>query len=100
MNKLRNSKLAQAGFSLVELLIVIAVIAVIAALAIPQFTGARDAAVASRESYNAQAFLSMSNQLRALGYTNAITVSNLQAGVTVSVTNATNGVNNVVFQLQ
>ena len=74
------------AFSLVELLVVIAVIAVIAAIAIPNITGARDAAVAAQGSYDTAQFEQMSNQLTALGYTNAITASNLAAGI--SVTNA------------
>jgi type IV pilus assembly protein PilA len=40
------------AFSLVELLVVIAVIAVIAAIAIPNITGAREAAVTSRDAAN------------------------------------------------
>jgi type IV pilus assembly protein PilA len=85
------------AFSLVELLVVIAVIAVIAAIAIPNITGARDAAVASRDTYNAEAFINMSNQLRALGVPAAnITLANLTNGTGINVTNGTNVVN---FQL-
>lgn len=81
------------GFSLVELLVVIAIIAVISALAIPFFTGAREAAVDAQASYNDQAYISMSNQLDALGYP-GVTRAQLVAG-----TNVTVGGTNVTFRL-
>jgi prepilin-type N-terminal cleavage/methylation domain-containing protein len=82
------------AFSLVELLVVIAVIAVIAAIAIPNITGAREAAVASQESYNAQALLDMQNKVQALTG-NIPTETELQTGVSV-----TNGTNVITFKLQ
>ena len=87
------------AFSLVELLVVIAVIAVIAAIAIPNITGARDAATAAQSSYNSAQFQQMSNQLTALGYTGAITASNLAAGVTVTITNSDGTTRDVNFKL-
>ncbi len=55
------------AFSLVELLVVIAVIAVIAAIAIPNITGARDAAVNAKDSYNADSKNRFFAQVNALG---------------------------------
>jgi len=83
------------AFSLVELLVVIAVIAVIAAIAIPNITGAREAAVASKDSANAQTLTSMQNQVAALRGGTAPTEAELRVGIDV-----TNGTNIVTFKLQ
>lgn len=55
------------AFSLVELLVVIAVIAVIAAIAIPNITGAREAAVQAQTDYNAGARERFLGQVNAMG---------------------------------
>lgn len=90
----------ESGFSLVELLIATAILGIITALVIPQFAGVREATLATRQTYDEQAFINMSNQLRALGYTNSITQSNLAVGITYNVLNATGGINAVTFRLQ
>jgi type IV pilus assembly protein PilA len=58
------------AFSLVELLVVIAVIAVIAAIAIPNITGAREEAGASKDAYNADSAERFITQVNAAGATN------------------------------
>lgn len=83
------------AFSLIELLVVIAVIAVIAAIAIPNITGAREAAVNAQGSYDTANFTQMSNQLVALGYSGTIDSNALATGVTV--TNADGS--EIVFKL-
>ena len=75
------------AFSLVELLVVIAVIAVIAAIAIPNITGARDAAVAAQEGYDQATYERMSQQIVAMRGGTSPTVADLQAGITINVTN-------------
>lgn len=97
MNKLRNSKLAQAGFSLVELLVVIAVIAIIAGIAIPQITGARDAAINATAAADNEEITRFINNVNAVGATNgsgAASTSNLTGVFTATV-----GTNTVQFQL-
>jgi type IV pilus assembly protein PilA len=83
------------AFSLVELLVVIAVIAVIAAIAIPNITGAREAAVASKDAYNADSAERFITQVNAVGATNsngAASTNNLSG-----VFSATVGTNVVTF---
>ena len=60
------------AFSLVELLVVIAVIAVIAAIAIPNITGARDAAVIARDAANLEEQTRFLANIQAAGNTNAV----------------------------
>jgi prepilin-type N-terminal cleavage/methylation domain-containing protein len=98
MNKLRNSKLAQAGFSLVELLVVIAVIAIIAGIAIPQITGARDAAINATAAADLEEQTRFINNVNAAGATNASGAGASVANITDTFT-ATIGTNSVVFQL-
>ena len=82
------------AFSLVELLVVIAVIAVIAAIAIPNITGAREAAANAQASYNTNAYEQMAGQVEAMTG-NKPTLAELQTGVAV-----TNGTNVINFKLQ
>lgn len=63
--KVSNKK----GFSLVELLVVIAVIGVIAAIAIPAMSGIFGKADATKTNRNAQAIVSQYNAARAAGNT-------------------------------
>ena len=58
------------AFSLVELLVVIAVIAVIAAIAIPNITGAREAAVQAQTDFDQATVDSLIAQAIAAGATN------------------------------
>jgi type IV pilus assembly protein PilA len=61
----------RAGFSLVELLIVIAVIGVIAAIAIPSISGITDSANTAKAQRNAQNIVSTYNAALAAGATAA-----------------------------
>jgi prepilin-type N-terminal cleavage/methylation domain-containing protein len=86
------------AFSLVELLVVIAVIAVIAAIAIPNITGAREAAVASKDAYNADSVNRFINQVNAAGATNSSGVgANATNYLTGGPFSATVGTNTVTF---
>ncbi len=97
MNKLRNSKLAQAGFSLVELLVVIAVIAIIAGIAIPQIVGTRDAAVSARDAARLEERTRFVNNVAGAGGPTLV-AANLTNGQTVTVTNvAGNTTNEITF---
>jgi type IV pilus assembly protein PilA len=78
-----KSKFSSA-FSLIELLVVIAVIAVIAAIAIPNITGARQAAIDAQEDYDEATINRILGQALAAGATNATggapTAEGLRAG--------------------
>jgi prepilin-type N-terminal cleavage/methylation domain-containing protein len=80
------------AFSLVELLVVIAVIAVIAAIAIPNITGAREAAVQAQGDYNSAARERFLNTINAQGAGAAIgDITNGYSWVNTNVTpNITN----------
>lgn len=67
--KLQIRKLAKAGFSLVEMLVVIAVIGVIAAIAIPNIGNVNDAAKEATARRNAQSLASVVSAAVAAGYT-------------------------------
>ena len=73
------------AFSLVELLVVIAVIAVIAAIAIPNITGAREAAINAQTNYNQKARENFLGQVNALGA--GVTITNIVDGYTFTDTN-------------
>jgi type IV pilus assembly protein PilA len=77
----------RAGFSLVELLIVIAVIGIIAAIAIPNIGSVTGAAATARDQRNAQNIASVASSAKAAGYafpeaTGTACVGNLITGVT------------------
>jgi prepilin-type N-terminal cleavage/methylation domain-containing protein len=59
------------AFSLIELLVVIAVIAVIAAIAIPNITGAREAAINAEAAADTAAVQRILSQALAAGATNS-----------------------------
>ena len=63
-----NLKKAKAGFSLVEMLVVIAVIGVIAAIAIPNIGSINDSAKGATAKRNAQSVASVLNAAAAAGY--------------------------------
>lgn len=67
--KLHIRKLAKAGFSLVEMLVVIAVIGVIAASAIPNTVNVNDSAKEATARRNAQSLASVASAAIAAGYT-------------------------------
>lgn len=56
-----------AGFSLVEMLTVIAVMGILSAMAIPQFQEIREAAQISKDQNNAQQIVSMYHSAQSLG---------------------------------
>ncbi|MDB6072303.1 MAG: hypothetical protein JWL81_3474 [Verrucomicrobiales bacterium] len=60
---------AKKGFSLVELLVVIAVIGVIAAIAIPAMSGVFENSTTAKNKRNAQSIASLYSSLRAAGAT-------------------------------
>lgn len=97
MKKPTLKSVAQKGFSLVELLVVIAVIAVIAAIAIPNIAGITQSANISKAQRNAQNIVSTFSALRAAGYNathtkdSAITV--VSTATPVQGDPATNGMN-------
>ena len=66
--KLNLKKAAKAGFSLVEMLVVIAIIGIIAAIAIPNIGSINDAATAASVDRNAQNCASVWNAAIAAGY--------------------------------
>lgn len=66
--KLNIRKIAKAGFSLVEMLVVIAVIGVIAAIAIPQMGNVNESAKQASARRNAQSVASIASAALAAGY--------------------------------
>ena len=90
--KLNLKKTAKSGFSLVEMLVVIAVIGVIAAIAIPNIGSINDSAKAATAQRNAQAIASVLNaaaaagaNLSAEGVTDPATaLSKAQTGITIT----------------
>jgi prepilin-type N-terminal cleavage/methylation domain-containing protein len=78
--KLNLKKAAKAGFSLVEMLVVIAIIGIIAAIAIPNIGSINDAAKDSAAQRNAQNAASVWNAAIAAGY-DASAVTTAQAAV-------------------
>lgn len=90
--KLNLKKTAKAGFSLVEMLVVIAVIGVIAAIAIPNIGSINDSAHAATSQRNAQSVASVLNAAAAAGanlgtegVSDSVTaVSVAAAGITIS----------------
>ena len=80
---------AKKGFSLVELLVVIAVIGVIAAIAIPAMSGIFEKSDGAKSKRNAQSVASLYSSLRSAGATiaspSAVTIVDaLQLGVTAT----------------
>ena len=76
------------GFSLVELLVVIAVIGVIAAIAIPAMSGVFENSTTAKNKRNAQSIASLYSSLRAAG---ATVESPSKETIAAALTNATNG---------
>lgn len=79
--KLNLKKAAKAGFSLVEMLVVIAIIGIIAAIAIPNIGSINQAAEDAAVDRNAQNCASVWNAAIAAGYTS--TAANAGAAVTL-----------------
>ena len=84
--KLNTSKNSKKGFSLVEMLVVIAVIGVLTAIAIPIIGRINEQATIAKDNRNAQAVVTMYNAARAGGFDDSLTVAQLAepAGVTVT----------------
>lgn len=87
--KLNIRKIGAAGFSLVEMLVVIAVIGVIAAIAIPNIGSINDSAKTSTAQRNAQTLASTVGAAIAAGYTFTATdvpgvVDEISTGITVT----------------
>lgn len=64
---MKITKFASKGFSLVEMLVVIAIIGIIAAVAVPQISGFTSSAEDSRNKRNAQTLVSTYAQAQAAG---------------------------------
>lgn len=91
MNSTHKRNVVKA-FSLVELLIVIAVIAIIAGIAIPQFSGFRDAAVASREFQRNEERTRFLSNIQGLGAPSGLTVNDITNGFTITLGNFPNDI--------
>lgn len=79
MKNVLNRKLNKKGFTLAELLVVVAIIAVLVAIAIPIFSAVTDRAERAVELANARACYAQ-GMAKALGTNNAITAETLSAG--------------------
>ena len=98
--KLQIRKLAKAGFSLVEMLVVIAVIGVIAAIAIPNIGNVNDSAKEATARRNAQSLASVASAAIAAGYTpTATTTAGLYAEFAAGVTPTTGAFKDKQFRV-
>ena len=84
--KLNTRNSSKKGFSLVEMLVVIAVIGVLTAIAIPIIGRINEQAKVAKDNRNAQAVVTMYNAARAAGAGDTLTVDMLTAATGLTVT--------------
>jgi len=102
LSKLGALEAGTAGFSLVELMLVVLVIGVLTAIAIPNFSDMTGAARIARDQRNAQTIVSLTSAAQASGFTNDWgTKSNAIALIIagISSTNGTHGSQVFSFRL-
>ena len=81
LRKLRERMKCQKGFTLVELMVVIAIIGVLAAIAVPKFTNATDSARGAKIQADLRTIDSAIQMAIAQGYT-AVDATNISASAT------------------
>jgi prepilin-type N-terminal cleavage/methylation domain-containing protein len=89
----------RAGFSLVELLVVIAVIGIIAAIAIPNISSITASATDSKIQRNAQQIVSVYNSAMAAGYAGAATETAAITAIEGGTVTGTGNMSTVTFSV-